>query len=44
MYTATQNIAQRGHRENEQSSNRGNFLELLKLFSKYNPIIKKKIR
>jgi hypothetical protein len=33
----------RGHRENEQSSNRGNFLELLKLFSKYNPIIKKKL-
>jgi hypothetical protein len=43
MYTATQNIAQRGHRENEQSSNRGNFLELLKLFSKYNPTIKKKL-
>jgi hypothetical protein len=42
MYTATQNIAQRGHRENEQSSNRGNFLELLKLFRNTIPLLKKK--
>jgi hypothetical protein len=43
MYTATQNIAQRGHRENEQSSNRGNFLELLKLFRNTIPLLKKKL-
>ena len=27
--TATQNIAQRGHNENDESRNRGNFLEIL---------------
>ncbi|XP_076329972.1 zinc finger MYM-type protein 1-like [Tachypleus tridentatus] len=29
LYTACQNEAQRGHREDSQSDNRGNFLELL---------------
>jgi hypothetical protein len=43
IYTATQNIAQRGNRENLESSNRGNFLELLDLFAKHNLVVKKKI-
>lgn len=42
ILTAKQGMAQRGHREDEQSDNRGNFLETLALFSKYddNPEIK----
>jgi uncharacterized protein (UPF0371 family) len=43
IYTATQNIAQRGNRENLESSNRGNFLELLDLFAKHNLVVKKKL-
>lgn len=29
FYTATQNIPQRGHRESEDSENRGNFLAIM---------------
>lgn len=43
LYTATQGIGQRGHREDGASINKGNFLELLNLISKYNEIVKKKI-
>lgn len=43
-FTACQEIAQRGHRENPSSTNRGNFLELLSLFGKYDEIVKQKIQ
>ena len=33
LLTATQKIGQRGHREQEDSSNRGNFIEILALLS-----------
>lgn len=43
LLTATQNIAQRGHRESPEAKNRGNFLEILDLVSKHDPFIKKRI-
>lgn len=42
-FTACQTIAQRGHRENERSSNRGNFLELLNLLGKFDSTVSKKL-
>lgn len=42
-FTCCQNIAQRGHREDNESVNRGNFLELLSLLSNFDEIVKKKI-
>ncbi|XP_076323598.1 uncharacterized protein LOC143232282 [Tachypleus tridentatus] len=38
-----QNEAKRGHREGSQSNNRGNFLELLDMISRYDEIMKKKL-
>ena len=35
-----QNLAFRGHKEDETSLNRGNFLELVDLLSKYDPVLK----
>ncbi|XP_076348043.1 zinc finger MYM-type protein 1-like [Tachypleus tridentatus] len=43
LYTAYQNEAQRGHREGSQLDNRGNFLELLDMISRYDDIVKKKL-
>ncbi|XP_076359054.1 zinc finger MYM-type protein 1-like [Tachypleus tridentatus] len=43
LYTACQNEAQRDHREGSQSVNRGNFLKLLDMISRYNEIVKKKL-
>lgn len=40
--TAMQNIAQRGHIETEGSQNKGNFLELIELIARQNPLITKK--
>ncbi|KAG8013673.1 hypothetical protein GBF38_022153, partial [Nibea albiflora] len=40
---ATQNIAQRGHRESEDSGNKGNFLAILELIAKHDPLIKQKM-
>ena len=37
--TCTQNIAQRGHNENKDSFNRGNFLEILTMVSKHDEIV-----
>ncbi len=37
LFCAKQDIALRGHRENEEDSNRGNFLELMDLILKYSP-------
>ena len=39
LYCAQQEIALRGHREGCNSLNRGNFLELLNLIGKHNPIV-----
>uniref|UniRef100_A0A3B5B968 DUF4371 domain-containing protein n=1 Tax=Stegastes partitus TaxID=144197 RepID=A0A3B5B968_9TELE len=43
LCTATQNIAQRGHRESEGSSNKGNFLAILELIAKHDPLVKQKM-
>ncbi len=42
-FTALQGIAQRGHGESESSDNRGNFLELMELLAKRNPLVRKKL-
>ena len=39
IYLARQNIAFRGHNESWTSNNQGNFIELIKFISKYNPIL-----
>lgn len=39
LYLARQNNAFRGHDEHWSSSNQGNFLELVKLLGKYNPLL-----
>ena len=44
LLTAKQDIAQRGHRENEQSMNKGNFLEILNLVQNHDQAIAKKIK
>ena len=44
LLTATQNMAQRGHRESEQSDNKGNFLEILEMIAKHNPMVAKKMK
>uniref|UniRef100_A0A3B4VHH5 DUF4371 domain-containing protein n=1 Tax=Seriola dumerili TaxID=41447 RepID=A0A3B4VHH5_SERDU len=43
LCTATQNIAQRGHRESEYSGNRGNFLAIMELIAKHDPLVKWKM-
>uniref|UniRef100_A0A3B3RLL1 TTF-type domain-containing protein n=1 Tax=Paramormyrops kingsleyae TaxID=1676925 RepID=A0A3B3RLL1_9TELE len=42
LFTATQNIAQRAHRESE-SDNKGNFLCIMELLAKHDPIVKRKM-
>lgn len=42
LLTAMQNISQRGHNETDASQNKGNFLEIMELTSKHNPLIEKK--
>ena len=42
LITATQNIAQRGHNENMDDLD-GNFLQILKLLSKHDAIVAKKL-
>uniref|UniRef100_A0A3Q1FDQ5 DUF4371 domain-containing protein n=1 Tax=Acanthochromis polyacanthus TaxID=80966 RepID=A0A3Q1FDQ5_9TELE len=44
LLTATQNIAQRGHRETEEVDNRGNFLEILEMIAKHDPVVQKKMK
>ena len=44
LWTATQNIAQRGHRETEEVDNRGNFLEILEMIAKHDPVVQKKMK
>ncbi len=43
LLTATQNIAQRGHKETENDENKGNFLAILELLAKHDTVVKKKI-
>ncbi|GBP93574.1 Zinc finger MYM-type protein 1 [Eumeta japonica] len=40
LFLARQNLPLRGHREGISSDNRGNFLELVNLLSKYDPVLK----
>lgn len=42
LLTATQNIEQRAHCESEQSGNKGNFLEILEMIAKHNPVVGKR--
>nr|XP_013189863.1 unnamed protein product [Amyelois transitella] len=39
-FLAKQNLALRGHIENDTSTNRGNFLELVNLIAKYDPVLR----
>ncbi|KAK7163906.1 hypothetical protein R3I94_002577 [Phoxinus phoxinus] len=43
LFCAKQEIPLRGHRENPDAVNKGNFLELLDLVSKYDPEIKRRL-
>lgn len=40
LFLAKQNLAFRGHREDFESENRGNFLELIKLMAAYDPVLR----
>ena len=40
MFLAKQNLPFRGHRENMLSENKGNFLQLIELLSKYDPVLR----
>lgn len=40
LFLAKQNLAFRGHKENESSLNKGNFLELVEILSRYDPVLK----
>lgn len=42
-FTACQTVAQRGHREDENSNNRGNFIELLNVIGKFDKTVAQKI-
>lgn len=42
LLTATQNIAQRVHKESE-GENKGNFLSIMELLAKHNPMVKRKM-
>ncbi|KAL3997012.1 hypothetical protein ACER0C_009668 [Sarotherodon galilaeus] len=44
LLTAMQNLSQRGHLETDTSQNKGNFLEIMELISKHNPLIAKKTK
>ncbi|GLV37541.1 hypothetical protein CBL_20353 [Carabus blaptoides fortunei] len=40
LYLAKQNLAFRGHNEDESASNKGNYLEMVEMLSKYTPVLK----
>lgn len=44
VLTATENIAQRGHRESLNSEKKGVFLSMLEVLGNHNPIIKKRLQ
>lgn len=39
-----QDIALRGHRETDESLNRGNFLEILSLVSRFDPVVANRLK
>nr|CAI5845018.1 unnamed protein product [Callosobruchus analis] len=39
LFLTQQNLAFRGHREDPSSENRGNFIELVKMMAKYDPVL-----
>lgn len=43
-YTACQGIAQRGHREDEESESKGNFVELLNVIGEFDKTAEKKLK
>ena len=43
LLTATQNIAQRGHDESEESNNKGNFREILSTVANHDPLVKRRL-
>ncbi|XP_061440730.1 zinc finger MYM-type protein 1-like [Rhineura floridana] len=40
LFLAKQNLAFHGHKEDESSLNKGNFLEMVEMLSKYDPVLK----
>lgn len=42
--TATENTAQRGHRETTDSERKGMFLSMLELLAKHDPMIRKRLQ
>ncbi|GFS63910.1 hypothetical protein TNIN_13571 [Trichonephila inaurata madagascariensis] len=40
QFLAKQNLALRGHREDDTSTNKGSFLELVYLLAKYDPVLR----
>ncbi|ROL52542.1 Zinc finger MYM-type protein 1 [Anabarilius grahami] len=44
LFTATQNISQRGHLETDASTKKGNFLGIMDLIAKHSPLIDKKLK
>ena len=40
LFLAKQNLAFRGHKEDDVSLNKGNFLEMVEMLSKYDPVLK----
>lgn len=43
LLCSKQDIALRGHRESVESANRGNFLEILQLLARHDPIVRRRI-
>ncbi|CAI5684850.1 zinc finger MYM-type protein 1-like [Oreochromis niloticus] len=43
ILTATENIAQRGHRESADSNKRGIFLEMLNMVGNHDPVVKRRL-
>ena len=43
LFLEKQNLAFRGHNEDESSLNKGNFLEMVEMLSKYDPVLKEHI-
>uniref|UniRef100_A0A671M6X3 DUF4371 domain-containing protein n=1 Tax=Sinocyclocheilus anshuiensis TaxID=1608454 RepID=A0A671M6X3_9TELE len=44
LFTAMQNISQRGHLETDAYTNKGNFLGIMDLIAKHSPLIDKKLK
>ena len=44
LLCAKQELALRGHKESSKSQNRGNFVEILNLVARHDPVIKEKLQ